>query len=74
MLTAKKDNRTGHALGTGRRKTAVARIRITNGNGKITVNGRPYDEYFPTVQDQNAVTSTLDAVGVRQSVDVEITA
>jgi len=31
----------------GRRKTAVARIYLTPGSGSITVNGRPYNEYFP---------------------------
>src|ERR1035437_4700145 len=34
-------------LGTGRRKTAVARVRLASGNGKITVNGRPFENYFP---------------------------
>ncbi|WP_086929980.1 30S ribosomal protein S9 [Agarilytica rhodophyticola] len=32
--------------GTGRRKTSTARVFITKGSGKITVNGRPVDEYF----------------------------
>jgi len=34
-------------LGTGRRKTAVARVRLASGSGKITVNGRPFETYFP---------------------------
>ena len=34
-------------LGTGRRKTAVARVRLASGTGKITVNGRPFENYFP---------------------------
>jgi small subunit ribosomal protein S9 len=33
-------------LGTGRRKTAVARVRLANGSGKFTVNGRPMESYF----------------------------
>jgi len=33
-------------LGTGRRKTAVARVRLATGTGKITVNGRPFENYF----------------------------
>ncbi len=33
--------------GTGRRKTAVARTRIYKGNGRILINNRPYEEYFP---------------------------
>jgi small subunit ribosomal protein S9 len=35
-------------LGTGRRKTAVARVRLAIGSGKIVVNGRPFETYFPT--------------------------
>ncbi|MCX7971212.1 MAG: 30S ribosomal protein S9 [Negativicutes bacterium] len=33
-------------MGTGRRKTSVARVRVYPGNGKITVNNRPFEEYF----------------------------
>jgi small subunit ribosomal protein S9 len=35
-------------LGTGRRKTAVARVRLAVGSGKIVVNGRAFESYFPT--------------------------
>lgn len=34
-------------LGTGRRKTSVARVRLMAGSGKITINGRPFETYFP---------------------------
>ena len=34
-------------LGTGRRKTSVARVRLAAGSGKITVNNRPFENYFP---------------------------
>ena len=34
-------------LGTGRRKTAVARVRLASGSGKIVVNGRAFENYFP---------------------------
>lgn len=33
--------------GTGRRKNGIARTRLYAGTGEITINGRPYDEYFP---------------------------
>jgi small subunit ribosomal protein S9 len=33
--------------GTGKRKTSVSRTRLFNGSGKIVVNGRPYEDYFP---------------------------
>ena len=35
-------------LGTGRRKTSVARVRLAPGSGKLTINGRAFDNYFPT--------------------------
>lgn len=36
------------SIATGRRKTAVARVRLFKGAGKITINGRAFEEYFPT--------------------------
>lgn len=36
------------SIATGRRKTAIARVRLTKGSGSITVNGRKFEEYFPT--------------------------
>ena len=41
------DEKTGEYLGTGRRKSATARVRIKPGNGKITVNHRAIEAYFP---------------------------
>lgn len=43
-------------LGTGRRKTAVARVRLAAGTGKITINGRSFESYFMT-EDQRAIAS-----------------
>lgn len=60
------------ALGTGRRKTSVARVRIKPGSGKITINGRELTEFFRIVQDQNAVTGPLDHCELRDKVDVRI--
>lgn len=42
-------------IATGRRKTAVARIRMTAGTGKVEVNGKSLEEYFKTVNLQNTV-------------------
>lgn len=47
--------------GTGRRKTSVARCRITAGTGKITVNGREVDRYFTEPADRMAVYAPLKA-------------
>jgi len=46
-------------LGTGRRKTAVARVRLAAGSGKITVNGRAFENYFLTETLRNVVTRPL---------------
>jgi len=60
------------ALGTGRRKTSVARVRIRAGSGKLTINDRELDDFFKIEQDRNAVVAPLDHAGVRASVDVKI--
>ena len=73
MVATKKDQKTGEAMGTGRRKSSVARVRIKDGSGSIVINGKPFEEYFPNTQDQRAITDTLDAVSGRESVDIRIT-
>ena len=66
--------KTNEFLGTGRRKTAVARVRLATGSGKITVNGRPVENYFSldtlraTVSQPLALTSTADKLDVRVNV------
>ncbi len=72
MVAAKKDKITGDSLGTGRRKSSVARVRVRAGSGKIVINGRTLEEFFPCVQHQRAVTDTLDHVGQRGNVDVNV--
>ncbi|MFT5304002.1 MAG: small subunit ribosomal protein S9 [Mariniblastus sp.] len=69
----KTDQKTGEALGTGRRKSSVARVRIKSGSGNIVVNGKKLEEYFPVAQDQRSLIDTLNAVGAKDSVDVRIT-
>ena len=60
------------ALGTGRRKTSVARVRIRSGNGKLVINERPLEDFFKMPQDRNAVVAPLEHAGVRGNVDVVI--
>ncbi|MEM7233545.1 MAG: 30S ribosomal protein S9, partial [Planctomycetota bacterium] len=48
-MAAKKDP---YVWGTGRRKTAVARVRVKDGSGKIMVNKRELKEYFPNARDR----------------------
>ncbi len=60
------------ALGTGRRKTSVARVRIRQGSGKITINNRELDDFFTTQQYRNAVLVPLEHCEIKDSVDVVI--
>ena len=56
--------------GTGRRKSAVARVRICEGSGNITVNGKAFDKYFPVLQDQQSVLAPLKATDTAAKFDV----
>jgi small subunit ribosomal protein S9 len=58
--------------GTGRRKTAVARVRLLPGDGKITVNGRDYTEYFPRPAYQERVSAPLRVLGAGSRYDVVV--
>jgi small subunit ribosomal protein S9 len=59
-------------IATGRRKTSVARIRMTPGSGKIDINGRSFEDYFPTAPLQNAVLQPLQAAKVVNTYDLLI--
>ena len=59
-------------IATGRRKTAVARIRISAGTGKIQVNGRPLEEYFKTVNLQNTVLQPFEVAKASNTFDVKV--
>jgi small subunit ribosomal protein S9 len=57
-------------IGTGRRKTAVARVRVTEGKGTITINGRSLDDYFTEDKDRAAVLGPLKVTDQTSRVDV----
>jgi small subunit ribosomal protein S9 len=59
-------------LGTGRRKTAIARVRLGTGNGKITVNGRPFENYFPLETLRSTAVQPLTVTGTAEKFDVRI--
>ena len=59
-------------LGTGRRKTAVARVRLAAGNGKIVVNGRPFENYFVTETQRVTVTEPLTVTETTNKYDVQV--
>lgn len=59
-------------LGTGRRKEAVARVRLRSGNGRITINGRPFEAYFPVETHRMLVSQPLVTTDLTSQVDVRI--
>jgi small subunit ribosomal protein S9 len=68
-----KSVRTTDILATGRRKTAVARVRLRSGSGKISINGRNLDAYFPAVKDRVLISGALEQVGKQSAVNIDIT-
>ena len=64
--------KTPEYLGTGRRKTAVARVRLATGTGKITVNGRAFENYFPVDTLRGVVSHPLTVTGTTDKLDVRV--
>jgi small subunit ribosomal protein S9 len=58
---------------TGRRKEAVARVRLVPGSGVFSINGRSLDEYFPTRVHRMVAQSPLRLVGRERDFDVVVT-
>src|SRR5690606_18875522 len=63
-------DRFGVAMGTGRRKTSVARVRIKAGDGKITINGRTFEDYVPLERNRLMIEQPLKKVDQLGKVDV----
>lgn len=59
-----------YVWGTGRRKTAVARVRIKQGNGEFRINGRKVDDFFHLDKDRSAVRTPLNVTDSAKSIDV----
>jgi small subunit ribosomal protein S9 len=57
---------------TGRRKTAVARVWMTEGTGQITINGRPFEEYLPTIELQNSILAPFQAASLTNKFDLKV--
>ena len=74
---SKEPNKTGgdkksksYIWGLGRRKTAVARVRIASGEGKILINKRAMEDYFTEDEDRKAVRAPLEATETQDRFDV----
>jgi small subunit ribosomal protein S9 len=60
-------------LGTGRRKTAVARVRLATGTGKILINGRAFENYFPLETQRATAAQPLTVTNMADKFDLQIT-
>jgi small subunit ribosomal protein S9 len=58
--------------GTGRRKSAVARVRIKDGTGDLLINKRELDAYFARPQEKNAVLEPLKVTGLEEKLDIQV--
>ena len=59
--------------GTGRRKTSAARVYLRRGNGQITINRKPLDEFFGRKTAQMIVRQPLELIEMTDSFDVNVT-
>jgi len=69
VMTGQSD-KGGFIWGTGRRKSAVARVRIKPGDGKLVINDHKVEEYFTQEYDRNAVVAPLRALNLTKAFDV----
>jgi small subunit ribosomal protein S9 len=72
MAVAKTAAKSEDFLGTGRRKSSVARVRLRPGTGKIKINKRELDDFFKVVQHRAEVVAPLNETGKRETVDISI--
>ena len=70
LIVRGKIDKFGVAMGTGRRKTSVARVRIKDGNGEFVVNGKPFADFFCVERDRKMVQEALNLTEMRDKVDV----
>jgi len=66
-MTAKKN-----IITVGRRKSSIARVFITKGSGKITINGKDLKDYFPLQFMQDALLKPLKTLGMLETFDVNV--
>lgn len=58
---------------TGRRKQAIARVRLSAGDGKITANGRTFEDYFPSAVHRMLITEPLRVTSMTDTYDIDVT-
>ena len=60
------------SIGVGRRKRAVASVRLRRGKGKIDINGRPFEQYFPSELQRKTVLAPLEKLALTKGFDLII--
>lgn len=73
MAESKTAPKKTYYLGTGRRKSSVARVRLSEGSGNIVINGRALEDYFTEDKDRAAVTGPLHVTEMRTRLDMTVT-
>ncbi|MBP7055646.1 MAG: 30S ribosomal protein S9 [Candidatus Omnitrophica bacterium] len=63
---------TAQYAATGRRKNSIARVRLVAGDGKITVNGRPFEAYFPRESNRLIIMQPLELVKMESKFNIFI--
>jgi small subunit ribosomal protein S9 len=59
-------------LGTGRRKSSIARVRVKPGSGSVSVNDRPLEEFFNNIGQRNAAVAPLNDTNMADQLDVRV--
>ena len=71
---SKKPLQARESFAVGRRKTAIATVRLRKGKGRVLVNKRKFEEYFPTELDRKTALAPLEKLGFIKNYDVIIRA
>ena len=74
LLTPTTSDRPRFVWGVGRRKSSTARVRVTPGSGKVMVNSRELNDYFPNERDRKAIFGPLEASQYGGKIDVYVNA
>ena len=74
LLTPTASDRPRFVWGVGRRKSSTARVRVTPGSGKVMVNSRELNDYFPNERDRKAIFGPLEASQYGGKIDVYVNA
>jgi small subunit ribosomal protein S9 len=70
-VKTKKEEPKGTVFAVGRRKSAIAQVRLTRGNGEIKINNKTFKEFFPYFEFQQIILAPFKAVGESEKYDIQ---